>query len=66
MKQKSLDNSVKDNEKLMTREEIIEYLKKRRIEIYGEDDDELYPWGSYSGSFAKPSDFIRIAWDSPY
>ena len=61
MKQKNLDNTIKNNENLMTRKELIEYLEKR-IHDYNENEENVL----YSGSLASLSDFERIAFDSPY
>jgi hypothetical protein len=65
MKQKNLDNAVKDNEKLMTRSEIIEYLKGK-ITNYNENEEALLYSGFNSGSLASINDFERIAFDSPF
>ena len=49
-------------DKLMTREEIIKYLEKKIEEFKPEEIEFQFD----AGSVAKPSDFIPIAWDTPY
>jgi len=46
----------------MTRKEIIEFLHE--CDINDDTDNEFIYFNS--GSIAKPSDFIPIAWDTPY
>jgi hypothetical protein len=65
MKQKNLENTSKDNENLMTRNELIEFLKER-IANYSENEETLLYSGFNSGSLASIDDFERISWDSPY
>jgi len=52
----------KKKSKLMTRKEIIEFLHE--CDINDDTDNEFIYFNS--GSIAKPSDFIPIAWDTPY
>jgi hypothetical protein len=54
-------NDKKKKTKLMTRQEIIEFLHELSIDY---EDYDPYQFGS--GSIAKLSDFVPIAWDTPY
>jgi predicted sugar kinase len=53
----------KGEEVMMTREEVIKFLKECNIDV---DDLEDRYYGFGSGTVAKLSDFIPIAWDTPY
>jgi len=65
MTPKNLDNSLEDNRKLMTRSEIIDYLKAK-ISNYNENEEDLSSLGPYSGSLASVHDFEWIAFDSHF
>jgi hypothetical protein len=65
MRQKSLANSIKNSKRLMTRNEIIEYLKGK-ITNYNENEETIIYLGFNSGSLASIHDFEWIAFDSPF
>ena len=65
MNQKSFDTSINDSKKLMTRNEIIDYLKSK-ITNYNENKEVLSSSGYYSGSLASVHDFEWIAFDSHF